>query len=67
MSERERKKPACKLTGVDGNVFNVIGKVRKTLQLAGEDELAKQFCTRAFEAKSYEEVLKLCFEFVEVR
>jgi hypothetical protein len=30
----ENQKPKCQLTGVDGNVFNIIGTVSKTLKRA---------------------------------
>ena len=59
-------KPVCKLVGTDGNVFSVIGRVRTTLRQAGMDEKAREFTDRAFKAGSYDEVLRLCMEVVEV-
>ncbi len=60
------ERPPCRLAGTDGNVFNVIGLVRQALRAAGQDERAREFVQRAFHAQSYDEVLRLCFEYVEV-
>jgi len=63
----ERSKPSCKLVGTDGNVFAIIGRVREALRRAGQAERASEFVHRAFRAGSYDEVLQLCMEYVEVR
>jgi len=55
-----------KLVGEDGNVFNIIGKVSRELKKAGFKDEAKEFQERAFKSKSYDEVLQLVFEYVEV-
>jgi len=55
-----------KLVGEDGNVFNIIGKVSRELKRAGFREEAKEFQERAFKCGSYDEVLQLVFEYVEV-
>ena len=62
----ERVKPACKLVGTDGNVFAIIGRVKQTLKLAGQEDLAGEFLQKAFRAGSYDEVLALCFDYVDV-
>lgn len=59
-------KPSCKLIGEDGNVFNVIGRVSRSLKNAGLKERADDFVKRAFSAKSYDEVLSLAMDYVEV-
>lgn len=59
-------KPECQLSGRDGNVFNIIGIVCRTLRLAGQPDKAIEFSTKAFAAKSYNEVLILCEEYVDV-
>jgi len=64
---RERAKPICKLVGTDGNVFAIIGRVREALRRAGQAERASEFVKRSFRAGSYDEVLRLCMEYVEVR
>ena len=59
-------KPVCRLVGEDGNVFAIIGRVRRTLRIAGQSDQAREFADRAFSAGSYDEVLQLCMEYVEV-
>jgi hypothetical protein len=60
------KLPKCKLAGTDGNVFAIIGKVRDCLKKAGLNEQAKEFPAKAMACGSYDEVLRLCFEYVNV-
>lgn len=59
-------KPPCKLIGEDGNVFWIIGRVRSALRVAGQEDRARKFVERAYRSGSYEEVLQLCLEYVEV-
>ncbi len=59
-------KPTCKLVGEDGNVFSIIGRVRAALREAGQEDRGREFVERAFHAGSYDEVLRLCTEYVEV-
>jgi hypothetical protein len=59
-------KPECELSGQDGNVFGIIGRVTKTLKRAGLAEQADEFASKAMDAGSYDEVLRLCFEYVDV-
>lgn len=59
-------KPDCKLTGTDGNVFAIIGRVSKVLEKAGQTDKALEFEKKAFACASYNEVLKLTNEYVEV-
>ncbi len=56
----------CQLVGSDGNVFAIIGNVKRTLERAGLRDKAKEFTKRALEAGSYDEVLQMCFEYVDV-
>lgn len=65
MSEIQEK-PSCKLTRADGNVFMVIGCVSKALKEVGQFHQAREFSNKAFECESYQDVLKLCFEYVDV-
>jgi hypothetical protein len=60
------KKPRCKLVGTDSNVFSVIVKVRSVLSDAGLREQAQEFSNKAMKQHSYDDVLSLCFEYVEV-
>ena len=59
-------KPRCKLVGTDGNVFSVIGKVRDSLRKAGLRDKADEFSSKAMKQHSYDDILSLCFEYVEV-
>lgn len=61
------EKPFCQLSGKDGNVFAVIGTVAATLKKAGLQQQANEFKDKAFLCGSYDEVLQLCFEYVDVR
>lgn len=60
------EKPTVTLSGENGNVYNVIGIVMKALRRSGGKALADEFQTKAFAKNSYDEVLALCFEYVEV-
>ena len=59
-------KPTVKLIGQDGNVFNIIGLVEKALRRAKQEDRAKEFTNRAFNATSYDKVLQLAMEYCEV-
>jgi len=60
------QKPVCRLIGEDGSVFNVIGRVRRSLKNAGQIDRAREFVERAYAATSYDEVLALAMDFVDV-
>ena len=55
------------LSGTDGNVFAIIGRVAAALRRAGEPAAATAFCAAAFRAGSYDAVLRLCLATVDVR
>jgi len=55
-----------KLTGTDGNVFALSGKVSQALKKAGQADRAKEFTSKLFNCGSYEEALALMQEYVEV-
>jgi len=59
-------KPVCQLTGTDGNVFSIIGLVSQSLKRDGQRDRAKEFETKAFGSGSYDAVLTLCHDYVEV-
>lgn len=59
------RKPQCQLTGEDGNVFAIIGRVRRCLEREGQPERAKEFVERATSSASYDAVLQLTFEYVD--
>lgn len=59
-------KPECELIGQDGNVFFVIGRVIKTLRRAGLHEQADEFDSKYPNCQSYDEVLQLAMDYVEI-
>jgi hypothetical protein len=62
----DNKLPECELSGTDGNVFAIIGKVSATLKKAGQHGRAREFVAKAMQSASYDAVLQLCFDYVEV-
>ena len=62
------KAPGVKVTlvGQDGNVFNIIGIVAKALRKAGFAQLATEYTNACFGGSSYDEVLRITMEYVEV-
>ena len=59
-------KPKCNLIGVNGNVFVLIGDVKYALKKAGLSKQADEFQDKALNCGSYDEVLRLITEYVEV-
>jgi len=59
-------KPTAKLVGGDGNVFAIIGSVSKALKRAGQPAKAEEWATKARASTSYDAVLALAFDYVEV-
>lgn len=60
-------KPNCRLIGKNGNVFNIIGIVAHTLKENDQGEKAKEFINRATAAHSYEDVLAMLREYINVK
>ena len=54
------------LVGEDGNVFSVISRVARGLRRFGHADAAVEFEREAFNADSYDEVLRLAMSYVEV-
>ena len=60
-------KPRCKLVGEDGNVFNLLGKVSRTLRNNKMNKEANECVDRVMNtARSYDEALRIMMEYVEV-
>lgn len=49
-----------------GNVFSIIGRVKRAAEQDGQPDRAREFVKRAFASTSYYEVLALCLEYVRV-
>ena len=55
------------LTGTDGNVYALIGRVSSALRTHAGDDAAREFTAAAFACGSYDEVLHLMMCTVDVR
>jgi len=64
--EPAAKKPECKLTGTDGNVYSIIGNVQKALRKAGLGTRATEYGRKALQQGSYDEVITLAHDYVQV-
>lgn len=61
------KKPKCRLTGTDGNVFVLAGRVGSVLKKARQVDKAKEFYEKLPKCGSYDEALRLMMDYVDVR
>ncbi len=59
-------KPICDLSNVDGNVFAIIGHVSSTLKRSDQKDKANEFRTKAMQAESYDAVLAMINDYVEI-
>lgn len=59
-------KPVVDFSHVDGNIFAVLGTVRQALRRAGMFDEAQQVSNRVLASGSYDEALRICFEYVDV-
>jgi len=66
MENETTEKPCVQLTGEDGNVFSIIGRVSKALKRAKQPDKATEFKNKAFNAGSYDEVLQLAMKYCDV-
>ena len=64
--EPDCAKPQCKLIGQDSNVFNLIGKASQCLKRAKQTTAAKEMSDRCLKAHSYDEVLCIIQEYVDI-
>ena len=63
-----REKPVLKLTGADGNVFNVLGLAQQAAKRADwTEEKIQEFIHKATHSHSYDAVLQLCFQHFDVQ
>lgn len=59
-------KPKCKLIGEDGNAFYIVGKAIRTLKDAGMSDKADELNQNYSKCKSYDELLCLVGDYVEI-
>ena len=60
-------RPVVRLGGEDRNPHSLMGKVHAALEGAGLLSRAQKFVNQAYYLGSYDEVLRLAMEYVEVR
>ena len=59
-------RPVVRLSGEDRNIYRLIGTVHAGLEGAGLLSRAQKFVGRAYYLGSYDEVLRLAMEYVEI-
>lgn len=64
---KTKNKPKVKLSGKDGNVFNLVGLCSRALKAAGLTEEAKEMTTKVFASGSYNEAICIMGEYCEIR
>jgi hypothetical protein len=67
VKEKKKMKPLVKLSGVDGNVFSIIGTMTRSMKAEGLFKEAQEFSRKAMDCHSYDAVLQLCFEYADIR
>jgi hypothetical protein len=60
-------KPSVKLTGQNGNVFNLMGICSLALKKAGHADLAKEMSEKIFKCGSYDKALQIMMEYCNVK
>jgi len=66
VTTNNQPKPICKLTGENGNVYNLIGQAEQCLVHAGQRDKATEMSTRCLHADSYDHVLAIIMEYLDV-
>ena len=59
------QKPKAPLIGADGNIFNLMGIVARTLRKAGQGHLVQEMNDRVTSCSNYNEALNVLFDYVE--
>ena len=62
----KKDKPTVKLSGQDGNVFNLIAICSRELKRAGLNDEAKTMTEEIFASGSYDEALQIMMNYVDV-
>lgn len=62
---QKNKRPKCPIIGSDGNIFNIMGIVSRTLRQNDMPEEAKEMRSRVTSSGSYEKALGIIMEYVE--
>lgn len=59
------KRPKMKLTGMDGNIFSILGRAARLLRENGQSEQAKEMADRVYQSGDYHQALSIISEYVE--
>ena len=60
-----KEKPPCKLINEDGDIFFILGRVRRALKEHGQEAEVEAVTRRVMNAKSYDEALGIITEYIE--
>lgn len=61
----EKQKPMCPIIGANGNIFNLLGIAKCSLEEANLKDEASTMVQRVYHANSYDEALRIIMEYVE--
>jgi len=59
-------KPKCQLTGINGNVFALLGVCNQALRKAGQGDKCQELNKKVFGSHSYDQAFGIMQEYVEV-
>lgn len=60
------EKPKCKLIGMDGNIFVLLGKAIQALRSARQYDQEKQIAIEVSKAESYDQALQILMKYVNI-
>ncbi len=64
---KKNSKPKCKLLGKDGNIFNLLAIVSRTLKEKGLDKEAEEMQSRVCTSGDYYKALAIIGEYVQIK
>ena len=62
----DNRRISVRLIGEDGNIFYIIGKVSRELKRNGQNAEATEMCNRIYKSDSYDKVLQIVMEYVDI-
>ena len=66
-TKQTQQKPRAKLIGENGNVFNLLAIASRALKAAGRGDEATEMGNRGMSSASFDEVLSIIGEYVDIR
>ena len=61
-----KEKIQVKLSGEDGNIFNLLGITSRALRRSGQKDEAMKLQEEVYASKSYDEALSIIMDYVDV-